>query len=266
MTNHLFGFLILFLSPVLAWSSEVMFEGYSKIELAGKHVGYAIQKFEFDPKSKQFTSTSFLRAKFGDKMMQESLKAKANDKFHPLSYQYTSVVGDETKTIDASFKGTIMKLKISEKGKMKNETHKVPEGTFLSTFLIYMMLQKKLTTNTSFKYSGIAEEDGGSYWGRAVIEAQETQGPHMVFKIKNSFKGQEFVSRLAAIPNSAESGKFERGEVLGTESASQSIKTELVASASLATEGQMVPNKVLATLFGSVPLGKVNLLNSSKTP
>lgn len=265
MVNLIFGVFTLFFSlGQSAFAGEIMFEGYYRIEVGGKPVGYSIQRYEFEPKTKNFQVTQFLRAKFGDKIFQESLKGKANDKFNPISYSYTSQIGDKLKAIDATFKGSIMKLKITDgkSDKVKEETHKVPDGTFLSSFLIYVMLQKKLPLNQAFKYSGIAEEEGGSYWGKAWLESKEDKGKQVVFRVLNEFKGEQFVSKLAALPDPAEKDKYMKSEVLGTESPKQSLTTRLVDSPNLATEGQVIPNKVIVSLFGGIPTGKINMVAS----
>lgn len=265
MLNILFGLLALFFSlGEPAFAGEIMFEGYYRIEVGGKPVGYTIQRYEYDPKAKTFEVTQFLRAKFGDKIFQESLKGKANDKFNPISYAYTSQVNDQLKAIDASFKGQIMTLKIrdAKSDKIKTETHKIPKGTFLSSFLIYVMLQKKLPLNQAFKYSGIAEEEGASYWGKAWLKSKQDQGKVVVFRVLNSFKGEEFISKLMAVPDPAEKDKYVKSEVLGTESPKQNLTTRLVDSPHLATEGQILPNKIIVSLFGGIPSGKINMVAS----
>lgn len=263
MSKFLFGAIVLFFSlgnP--SFAGEVMFEGYYRIEIGGKPVGYSIQRYEFDPKAKTFEVTQFLRAKFGDKIFQESLKGKANDKFNPIAYSYTSQIGEELKSIDATFKGQIMTLKKrdAKSPKETTETHKIPDGTFMSSFLIYVMLQKKLPLNQAFKYSGIAEEEGASYWGKAWLESKEDKGKHVIFRVLNSFKGEEFVSKLMSVPDPAEKDKYMKSEIIGTDSPKQNLTTRLVDSPNLATEGQIIPNKVIVSLFGGIPIGKVNMI------
>ena len=243
-------------------ASEIMFEGYYKISLENKPIGYVIQRYEFDPAKKQFISTSFQRAKLGGKIVQESLKAFADDKFRPLSYQYTAQVGDEIKVIDGTFKGEIMKLMITDgKKTARNETYKNPKGTFLSSFLVYIMMQKKLALNEAFKYSAIAEEDGSSTYGTSWLETKEDKGGYVLFRVLNSFKGEKYASNLAVVPDPKSPDHFIKGEVLGTISPVKNVSTELMASPAQATEGQMVPNKVLITLFGNMPTGKLNMVS-----
>lgn len=260
MTIKLFGLFLLFFSPALTLAGEVMFEGFYQIKLEDKLVGYNVIRYEFDPKAKTFESISFVRAKFGGKTVQESLKAKANDKFQPISYQYTSQVDNALQTIDATFKDEQMKLVKSDGKTVKNETYKIPKGTFLSTFLLYIMMQKKMALNEVFKYSAVAEEEGSSYWGKSWLESKSDKGPYTVFRILNSFKGEKFISNLAAVPDPKRAEFFIKGEVFSSLSPDKNVATELVTSPHLATEGQLVPNKILVTLFGGMPTGKMNMI------
>jgi hypothetical protein len=264
MVKFLFGLFCLTFSLGRAFAGEIIFEGYYRIELSGQHVGYAIQRFEYDAKSKTFEHTAFTRAKLGDKLVQDSLKAKADGKFQPVSYNYTSQANESLKALDATFKGNIMTLKTPQKGgkEIRTETHKLTEGSFLASYLLFVMLQKKLTVNTAFKYSGIAEEEGGGYWGKALIETKEQKGKLTMFRVLNSYRGEEFIVKLAAVPDPdpAQKDKYIKGEAFYTESPTSGLTLRLVAAPTEATEGQMVPNKILTSLFGGMPTGKVNMV------
>lgn len=260
MMKRIICTLLLCFGPVHALANEVMFEGYYKVELENKPIGYVIQRYEFDTKLHRFHSVSFQRLKLGGKIIQESLKAEANDKFQPISYQYTSQVDTEIKIIDATFKGEVMKLMITDgKKTARNETYKIPKGTFLSTFLVYIMMQKKLNLNEAFKYSAVAEEEGSSYYGKSWFESKEDKGAYVLFRVLNSFKSEKFVSNLAAIPDPKNPDHYIKGEVMATNSPMKNVTTKLMAKPSEATEGQLVPNKILFTLFGNMPTGTLNL-------
>jgi hypothetical protein len=67
---------------------------------------------------------------------------------------------------------------------------------------------------------------------------------------------------VAIVKDPKDPKKNIKAEVLATNSPDKDLSTELVAQASQATEGQMIPNKVLVDLFGTMPTGKANLLNN----
>ncbi|MCB0366130.1 MAG: hypothetical protein KDD68_12115 [Bdellovibrionales bacterium] len=235
--------------------AEIMFEGYYKIVSGTTKIGYFIQRYEFDPKSKKFISTYFIQTNNLGGNTTESLRAFADDKFQPISYQYTVKTPQMVKTIDATFKGTIMNAVITKGNTAETVSKKVPKGTFLSTFLGYLILQKGYTPGKKFNYSAVAEEDAESYNGEAYVKEQQTFLNKPVFKVLNSFKGVKFVSFVT-----------DKGEVLGTQSPLQQIATELSPSPSGATEGFTLPSGPLKILFGKVPLGKPNILAGADKP
>lgn len=245
------GFSLLSVSSARA---EIMFEGYYKVASSNTKIGYFIQRYEFDPKAKKFISTYYIETNTLGGNSSESLRAFADDKFQPISYQYTVKTPELTKMIDATFKGTVMTAVITQGNSSQTVSKKVPKGTFLSTFLGYLMLQKGYSNGKKFNYSAVAEEDAESYNGEAYIKDQQKFLEKPVFKILNNFKGVAFVSFVT-----------EKGEVLGTQSPVQQIATELAPSPNLATEGFTLPVKTLNILFGRVPVGKVNTLAQSPT-
>jgi hypothetical protein len=128
------------------------------------------------------------------------------------------------------------------------------KGTFLSTFLVYLMLKSKdgIKTESNYNYLAIAEEDAEAYKGEATVGKEEAFLGLKSFKVQNKFKDVRFVSFVN-----------ERGEILGTSSASQGVSTELVSDPALATKGFPLSEAILKNLFGEVPAGKTNLLAKS---
>jgi hypothetical protein len=260
MPTRLFGFCFLFFSPALAFAAETIFEGYYRIEHEGKPIGYTIQRFSFDSTTQTFEATSFLRAKYGEKVVQESLKARCTDKFEPIAYQYSNQVGEESKSIEGTFKGEIMKLKITEGKKTRDETYKNPKQTFLATFLPFLMVQQKLKLNDTFNYCAVAEEEGKSYCGKAWLQGKESRPGYELFTVMNKYKTDEFTSKMAVVRDPKNADKNIRGEVLSVNTPAKNISTQLVSAANKATEGQQVPNKTLLSAFGNIPAGKMNLV------
>lgn len=247
----LFFSLALFSQP--AWSLQTLFDGYYRLTLEDKAIGYMVQVYQYDDKKKTFHTTYFLKTNKLGGDIQESVKASSNNKFEPISYAYTSKSGSTVKTIDASFKKNIMKITITD-GKMKrDETHKMPEGSFLSSFLGYLMLQKGISVGKKFSYKAIAEEDGNNYDGEAWVKEKTEYLAQPSFRILNKFKGAQFVSFMS-----------EKGEVLGTTSPQTNVSAQLKTTPSEATKDFVVPNQTLKLLFGKVPTGKINSLHKEK--
>lgn len=230
-------------------SAEILFEGYSKVTSGGTHVGYAINRYEFDAKKKQFISTSFLKTGELGGSITESLKAYASEDLKPISYQYTTLIGTQTKLIDAKFEKNKLLATIKDGAKIEKLNKDLPKGTFLSTFLAYVMLKSKdgLKVDTKYDYQAIAEEDAAPYKGFALIKNQEEVFGMKALRVVNEFKNTKFISFIN-----------ERGEVYSTKSPAQSIATELVAQPSQATGQFQVPTSLLKVLFGEVPTGQIN--------
>lgn len=230
--------------------AETMFEGFYRVVLGTTQIGFVVQRYEYDSKKKQFISTYFVQTNNLGEQTLESLNAKADNKFQPISYKYTVHTPKLTKTIDAHFKGMIMTATISEaKKEAKTIKRQLPEGTFLSTFLGYLILQNGYSSGKSFSYSAVAEEDAESYNGVVAIKEKQTFLEQSVFRITNTFKGIEFVSFVS-----------DQGEVLGTQSPSQKISTELTKDVSKVAQEKPLPAQSLKLLFGQMPTGKKNIL------
>ena len=233
-------------------NADILFEGFSKVLLDNVHVGYVIQRYEFDSKKKEFATSYYLKTNAAGGGLTESLKARADSSFKPLGYQYTSAQADQTKTIDANFKGDVMTAVVHE-GKKPEQliSKKIPKGTFLASFLGYVMLQGKegIKKGVKYSYKAIAEEDGSIEDGQAFVSAEDTLKNINTFKVLNTFKHVEFASWVTA-----------KGEVIATSSPVQKIETQLVATLQEATAGQAVNTNTISLLFGSLPKGKDNII------
>lgn len=244
--------------------ADTLFEGWYRVLSAGQHVGYVVQRYEVDPKTRIFTSTYFLKTNAFGNEVTEAVRAKAAENLTPISYQYTSKVGKKTKVIDAVFEGgmpakkpTKTKSKIdktpdglrivatvSDDGKVQKIDKVFPKGTFLSTFLVYLMLQNKegIKVGNNYEYHAIAEEDGEAYNGKAFIKETAKQNGVEVFKILNTFKNIQFINHATA-----------KGEVTYTKTPVLHLVSELATSADDARKSITLEEKSIRTLFGAVP-------------
>ncbi len=233
--------------------ADVLFEGYSKVISGGVHVGFVVTRYEFDPKKKQFLFTYLMKTNELAGNMLESIKAVSKQDMSPVAYSYTTLTGNQTKTIDAKFDGDKISATVKEGAKISKINKALPKGTFLSYFLVYEMLKnpKGITPNTKYEYQAIAEEDGSVVKGMAFVKDLEDYNGVKAYKVLNDFKDTKFVSYVT-----------EKGEVLGAKSPVQSVQTELVPESSMATGNFQVPTALIKTLFGDVPVGNKNVLSA----
>jgi hypothetical protein len=235
-------------------TAATLFEGWSKVLISGQHVGYIIQRYEFDEKKKEYRAIHFMKiagsAADGGGLT-DSLVARADSSFKPLGYQYTGLKDGKPILIDAVFKGEKMTAAVTEGKEKKTVNNTVPKGAFLSTFLGYVMLQGKegLKKGIKYDYQSILEESASIAKGEAFIADEETVSGIAAFRILNTVNGARFIS-LAT----------HKAEVLGTVSPTQSVQTALVGSMEEAVAGHGVNSTALTQLFGSMPVGKENEL------
>lgn len=241
-----------------AVKAQVLFEGYSKILSGGVHIGYTIAKYEFDSKKKQFIATTFLKTNELGGSLTESLKAYSSEDLKPISYQFTTMEGAKVKTIDAKFEKGKMVAVISG-AKKETVSKDVPKGSFLSSFLVYVMMKSPqgFKSDTKYEFQAIAEEDAALYPGIAYVKSAEEYKGIKVLRVLNEFKNAKFISQVT-----------EKGEIVTTKSPALSISTELVVNSAEATANFPVPTATLKTLFGEIPVGKTHLLaeTAAKAP
>lgn len=237
------------ISLVNTAQAAILFEGWSKVLVSGEHVGYIVQRYEFDEKKKEFKETHFLKTGANAGGLQESLVARADASFKPIAYQYTGLVNNAPMTVDASFKGDKMTAIVTEGKTKKTVSNTMPKGTFLSAFLGYVMLQGKegLKKGVKYEYQGILEESATISKGEAFIAEEEAVSGIPAFRILNNINGSKFISLVT-----------HKGEVLGTTSPAIGTQTILVSTMEEAVAGFGVNSANLATLFGSMPTGREN--------
>lgn len=247
----IFNFLLFIFTP-FAFGADTLFEGYYKVTSSDQHIGFSVIRYQFNAKEKKFISQQMTRISSGGTDVMESLVATADETLNPISYKYTSLVGKQSKTIDAKFSKGKMTATLSETGK-KNVSIKndIKPGTFLSTFLVYTMLRSPsgLQTSSNYDYSAIAEEDGTIETGKAQVLKEEKYKGFTSFRIENTFKKNKFISFVN-----------DKGEALATEVKDARIVTELVAKPADAIGTIGLPEAVAKNIFGSVPIGDKNVV------
>jgi len=253
--------------------AEVVYEGWHKVLSAGQHVGYFVVRYDLDKKTNKFSYTSYLKTNAVGNDVTEALKAESLQATQPAQwiipqkYQYTSTQGKNITLIDATFdiessaktskakKSKVktdstskpqmrMRATVTKDGQVSKIDEILPDNTFLSGYLTYIILQSKdgLKIGNNYKYSAIAEEDGKIYSGTAFVKETTKESGQDGYKIVNEFKGIRFVS----VVNS-------KGDPLSTKSPLLSIATESAPTMEEAVGKLKLDEKTIRTLFGSLP-------------
>jgi hypothetical protein len=237
----IFTALFIFLAGTLA-SANTLFEGWFEIYRGTKKVGFLVERFEFV--NNQFRVTKYLKTNAEGANITESLKAYSAPDLGPIKYAYTNKTGDDVKIIDANFKGDMMTLETFDGKTKSKQSKRFKKGTFLSEFLIYLILSQKdgLQVGKSYTYSAIAEEDGTVATGNSLVKDEETIKGKKVYRILNDFKGQKYFSWYTA-----------KGEPVLNRSPEANMEVRLADSQAQATEGLVAKLNDLKLLFGSLP-------------
>jgi hypothetical protein len=265
-------------------SADVLYEGWHKVLSAGQHVGYFVVRYDLDKKTNKFAYTSYLKTNSVGNDVTEAIKAeslqvtKPTQWLVPQKYQYTSTQGKNITLIDANFniedaaapktekpgkkKGKKnakkepeapavpakpqlrMMATITKDGNATKYDQIVPDNTFLSSYLTYIILQSKdgLKVGNNYKYAAIAEEDGKLYDGVAFVKEMTKEGGQDGYKIVNEFKGIRFISVVNT-----------KGDPISTKSPLLSIATEAASTTEEAVGKLKLDDKNIRTLFGDLP-------------
>jgi hypothetical protein len=242
--------------------ADVLFEGYSKLIVAGEHSGYIIQRYEFDSAKKEFVYRHLLSAQDPSLQIRESLVARSTAGFEPIGYQFTEQKGSELKVIDMTFsRGKIMgTIRTGSGTALKTEriNRDHPKGAFLAIFLPYVMLSGKegLKAGVKYDYAAIAEEDASLQKGSAFIEKEEAIAGVRAFRTLIEFKGSKYTAFITG-----------QGETIATRALANPVETQLVASADEALRGQSVNRPAIEAIFGPMPKGLENIIaRNAKSP
>ena len=256
------GFILLFIFPSLG-HSKVLFEGYYKLELGDLHIGYVIQRFQLDPKTKIMQATYFTRTIIEKESSTESLNAYADELLKPVSYQYTYKRTDakkriQIKTIDAKLeRGRLLLLTRDgnyKEGKdipVEKSYLSLKKNSIFSSFLTYGILTKGLRIKTSYPYTAIAEEKGEPFSGFASVVKQIKKKGRKMFQVSNDYMGSRFKSVMD-----------KRGVIYKFQTDGIRLTGTLVKSRSQAIRGFPFEKKSIKKLFGYVPTGNGNTLIS----
>lgn len=181
----------------------------------------------------------------------ESLQAFSKEDMTPLSYKYSLLNNADIKTIDAKIAKGKLTATVIEKNKKTIVKLDMPKGSFLSYFLIYVMLKspKGIAEDTKYDYKALIEEDIKLEKGFAVVKSIEKYSGLDTFKVLNEFAGKKFINYIT-----------KTGQIIASRLPVEGLSVELVSQPSLATQSFPVPSSILKEIFGEVPEGSANMI------
>ncbi|MCB0394042.1 MAG: hypothetical protein KDD25_05755 [Bdellovibrionales bacterium] len=242
--NLYFVVFLFFVAEVQAEVKPVV-TGWHKVLVNGQHSGYLLQDYSVNTKTKQFVATNFTRIVLPGRDISRSLKAFADDKFHPISYQYIEQTNTSVRTINATFDKNVMTATVVNDGKaLEPQQLKLPENTIQAIFLYLLMVTRKegVKVGDHFAYNAMAEDTGAFHVGTAdIVEMAKVEGLD-AFKIVNSFNDAKTIEHITPT-----------GQIVQTKDMESGVETRLVATQDEATGAFPVPRDALKTLFGRVP-------------
>lgn len=180
--------------------AEILHESWFEVFMGDKKIGYVAQRYEYE--GGNIKSTHYFKSNNNNVSNEVMLKAYSMPDFTPLRYTHTLTEDKVTKITNVKFAGENMEVETILGKEVKKTTKKIRKGTFLSTFLTYIMINTKnekgqkptLKANTEFSYSAIAEEDATAANGKSIVKDLEDVKGKKAFKILNDFKSENFFS------------------------------------------------------------------------
>ncbi len=244
-------------------STQSLSDGLYRMTLDGAHVGYVIQRYEYDTEKGEFISTFFRRSAEPGGILTESLKARANSRFEPLAYEYRWSLGSAQRHIQAQFTGRQMTAQFQERGpeseppeSQRQVSLEIPEKAFLSTFLSLLMHQQGLSLEKLFNYQVVLEEEARIASGQARVASRQEQKGHKgqtVFVVEHNLKVKGPEAASAPLSTPYRSHITPEGLLLKTELPVQRLVLEKVEQKPMALGSLELPIEQVQNLFGSLP-------------
>ncbi len=196
-----FYIFIFFLSALT--HAQVLQEGGYQILSEKKVVGFLVQRYELDKETKTLKHIYYLQRSTPNGPIKESLVAESHQDFRPLEYIFTSFSDTQSKTIEAQFTSEVMTVTLTENQKKTSLQKRIPKGAFLSSFLIYLIIQNKPTIKSSYHYRAILEKEASLFTGEVTLmNILESQSPLSKggtgFKVLNTFQGKKEIQYIRA--------------------------------------------------------------------
>jgi hypothetical protein len=227
--------------------AEVTLDAYYAIQVNGKHVGFSVQRDEYDPKTKTHKIKYFIKTNEQDNDMEQFVSTEQTDGYQPKSFRFLSRVRKAESAIRGNVRGKDLKLTFKEPKGQKTVSIPLSGDMFFSSALGPVLIASKLSKGKALSFHAINEEDGFLGDGVVYVIDETEVSKHKVYRLITHFQNVE-----------TEVWLLDTGVALASQSTHIQLRAEMVANRLDATEGLDFNLKTLAKYFGSVPEGKIN--------
>lgn len=188
-----------FLLTAAQANTQILQEGgYKILSEQNKTIGFLVQRYEFDNEAEKFKHIYYSQRTTANGDIKESLVAEAAQNLRPIRYTFTTYSDSHAKTVEAQFTEQVMTATITEGEKKTSLQKRISEGTFLSSFLIYLIVQNKLAVNSNYQYVAILEREASLLTGKATVPEETTLNGLKAFKVINTVEESNDVQYITS--------------------------------------------------------------------
>lgn len=243
MLKYLIAFLI---GSVCA--AETVFEGYYRIESGGKHIGFAVQRWQFEPKSSQWILNYFVQTSDKDFASRRVVvMERFKDNLEPLEYRYRLTKGGKETREQVTFSNGKFEETFADKTGKQGRKGQLEKNGLLSASAARVLVLNRPKPGKIYSYVGMREEDALMMHGQIQVLSARKEGKHRVYQILDDFETAPL-----------ESWVLEDGEILRSGVPDKGVTSTLVKSANDAIGEVEFNRSELVPVFNEIPEGRKN--------
>lgn len=229
--------------------SEVLFEGFYRIEKAGKHIGYAIQRVSRDPKAKTKTLITYVMQESDGQDSYEYIKSVANESnLAPIeSFYGGNSIGKDYRTKFQKGTSVVEIHHPKSRNVLAREQFETVRTPLQGSFLFYLADLKKLAIKKNYYCNFFAERASRPAYAQLSLEGTTKIASSVVQQVVIDMLGQPTENFLT-----------ENGDPLGSRAPGQDVVAYWVKDKKSAIGTFEYPSNAFISLFGDLPEGKKN--------
>lgn len=252
MLRSILPVVLILLSPFAY--ANIIFEGYYRIEIKGKHVGFSIARWEQDPATKIRTAKFFVYTRDrNNRLHRDFLVEKFTADYRPRAYDLATLYDQAQGHYQVAFQDhSYQDLSASGKGKVITK-HPLPPNAILAAELPRVLVSMKPKAGSAFNYTAVNEDTVNPENGQVKVVEVLTLGRHRVYHLDDNFQ----------IP-SQELWVTDDGQILRKATPHGIVTSTLVADADAAIGQIEFTRADLVSWFNEIPTGTRNAVKQEE--